>query len=58
MTMPHLVTCSHQEDGWCLDCVGELWREWEMATEKIKELEWLSCCKDEIFVKSYDPIKD
>jgi hypothetical protein len=21
MTMPHLMNCPHQSDGWCLDCV-------------------------------------
>lgn len=25
MTMPHLMNCPHSEDGWCLDCVKELW---------------------------------
>lgn len=24
MTMPHLMNCSHSDDGWCLDCVKEL----------------------------------
>ena len=24
MTMPHLMNCMHKEDGWCLECVGEL----------------------------------
>ena len=24
MTMPHLMNCSHSEDGWCLACVKEL----------------------------------
>lgn len=27
MTMPHLMNCPHSEDGWCLDCVKELWDE-------------------------------
>lgn len=27
MTMPHLMNCSHSEDGWCLACVKELWEE-------------------------------
>lgn len=27
MTMPHLMNCSHSEDGWCLDCVKALWEE-------------------------------
>lgn len=25
MTMPHLMNCDHSSDGWCLDCVKELW---------------------------------
>lgn len=29
MTMPHLHNCSHQDEGWCLDCVKELWEEKE-----------------------------
>ena len=24
MTMPHLMNCSHQGDGWCLACVRKL----------------------------------
>lgn len=27
MTMPHLMNCPHSEDGWCLDCVKELWED-------------------------------
>ena len=27
MTMPHLMNCRHSPDGWCLDCVKELWDE-------------------------------
>jgi hypothetical protein len=29
MTMPHLMNCSHSEDGWCLDCVKKLHDEKE-----------------------------
>lgn len=25
--MPHLMNCPHSEEGWCLDCVKELWDE-------------------------------
>jgi len=28
MTMPHLMNCSHSEDGWCLGCVTALWDEY------------------------------
>jgi hypothetical protein len=24
MTMPHLMNCSHSEEGWCLECVSRL----------------------------------
>ena len=24
MTMPHLMNCNHQDEGWCLDCVKEM----------------------------------
>jgi hypothetical protein len=24
MTIPHMMNCSHQGEGWCLDCVGKL----------------------------------
>lgn len=27
MTIPHLMNCPHQEDGWCLDCVADLGNE-------------------------------
>jgi len=25
MTMPHLMNCSHSDNGWCLDCVKKLY---------------------------------
>lgn len=34
MTMPHLMNCGHIPNGWCLDCVGKLWRE-KQETESI-----------------------
>lgn len=24
MTVPHLMNCPHNDDGWCLDCVADL----------------------------------
>ena len=30
MTMPHLMNCGHKNDGWCLECVRELWDEKEV----------------------------
>jgi len=32
MTMPHLENCPHDSDGWCLDCVKELYD----ANEKLR----------------------
>ncbi len=29
MTIPHLMNCQHQGEGWCLACVKELWEEKE-----------------------------
>ena len=34
MTMPHLMNCLHSEDGWCLDCVKELWEEKQRETTR------------------------
>jgi len=25
MTMPHLMNCEHSSDGWCLDCVKQMY---------------------------------
>lgn len=30
MTMPHLSNCPHQGDGWCLNCVKELYEKTEI----------------------------
>jgi len=30
MTMPHLMNCQHNPDGWCLDCVKEMYDEHEL----------------------------
>jgi hypothetical protein len=43
MTMPHLMNCLHSEDGWCLDCVKELWEQKQRETERI---EFLATCDD------------
>lgn len=38
MTMPHLMNCPHQGEGWCLDCVKEL----HERNEKLRVcLEWI-----------------
>lgn len=34
MTMPHLMNCSHSGEGWCLDCVKELYDRLEKAESK------------------------
>lgn len=36
MTMPHLMNCSHSEDGWCLDCVKVLWDEKDRNETRLK----------------------
>lgn len=33
MTMPHLMNCPHQGEGWCLACVKQLWEENESKKE-------------------------
>jgi hypothetical protein len=41
MTMPHLSNCPHDGDGWCIDCVKELWKEKEdyrAMAEKFKDI--------------------
>lgn len=35
MTMPHLMNCSHNGDGWCIPCVKQLWEEKEYLDQKI-----------------------
>ena len=39
MTMPHLMNCEHNEDGWCLDCVAVLQRDQE-------RLDFLATCNE------------
>jgi hypothetical protein len=38
MTQPQLMNCSHNPDGWCLDCVKELYDK----KDSLKILERLS----------------
>ncbi len=50
MTMPHLMNCSHSETGWCLECVRNMWLEYNKdASSRLchcfvceKQLEWHS----------------
>ena len=37
MTMPHLMNCSHSADGWCLQCVKELWDEQNVLKLKFND---------------------
>jgi hypothetical protein len=37
MTIPHLMNCSHSEDGWCLDCVAELHSQYEELSSELDE---------------------
>ena len=34
--MPHLMNCSHSADGWCLQCVKELWDEQNGVKTKVQ----------------------
>lgn len=36
MTMPHLMNCAHDENGWCLDCVEELWSKTQTPPEMLE----------------------
>ena len=38
MTMPHLCNCSHDPDGWCLDCVAEEHDRYEALLEEAKKV--------------------
>jgi hypothetical protein len=37
MTMPHLMNCSHQDQGWCLGCVKEEWERTQRLTDVLQE---------------------
>ncbi len=37
MTMPHLMNCSHDGSGWCLDCVKEQHDDYEEEVSKLKK---------------------
>lgn len=46
MTMPHLQNCDHQGEGWCLDCVKNLYDDLQRARretiqECIKKVNWV-----------------
>lgn len=38
MTIPHLMNCSHSEEGWCLDCVKLQHDQVECLQHQISEL--------------------
>lgn len=40
MTMPHLMNCNHSDDGWCLECVRELWEEKHQQTIEAGKYEY------------------
>ena len=43
MTIPWLMNCGHNGDGWCLDCVKRQHAELEAAEARVAELEgWIS----------------
>lgn len=45
MTMPHLMNCSHTEDGWCAECVKSMCEELlthaEIIEKQRKQIETL-----------------
>ena len=43
MTIPHLMNCPHMDDGWCLDCVRQMYDENEAARALV---EWLEIEKE------------
>lgn len=38
MTMPHLMNCSHGDEGWCLECVNELHGKHEQLTQTLPKI--------------------
>lgn len=36
MTIPYMTNCSHSEDGWCLECVSEMGREWQEMRDALR----------------------
>ena len=38
MTIPWLMNCDHQGEGWCLECVGKLARERDAALAELTAL--------------------
>ena len=38
MTMPHLMNCDHQGDGWCLACVKAQWQEMTHYRELLEQI--------------------
>ena len=37
--MPHLMNCNHLDEGWCLQCVRDLWEEKELAQTHVLALQ-------------------
>lgn len=50
MTMPHLMNCEHQAEGWCLDCVGKLQAECEALRKDAERFRWLRSHPDAVCV--------
>ena len=36
MTIPNMMNCPHQGDGWCLDCVREEWERTEAVQAEMR----------------------
>lgn len=43
--MPHLMNCSHQDSGWCLECVSKLYNEKESNSNIISKKEIVELIK-------------
>jgi hypothetical protein len=52
MTMPHLMNCEHQGEGWCLACVGKLQDEFQKVCDAVADIDataWndgCGCCAE------------
>lgn len=38
MTIPFMMNCSHQSDGWCLECLGEHYKEYESLRQQLADV--------------------
>lgn len=51
MTMPHLMNCPHQGDGWCLACVREMRDELKRKDQQLVDYQRaLDSRRDHVYV--------